>query len=120
MDPITALTIATTITSLVVKTGSVIKTLHDLQQKYKDAALSIQSTIMACQTLNAALIGMQKWISRPNSVQSDPLKLQMAACASHVKLVMTALEREIGKAAPSGGKFGWLKKTVVIWKSETF
>jgi hypothetical protein len=120
MDPMSALTIATTITSLVVKSGAVIKTLYDLQQKYKDAALSIQSTIMACETLNAALSGMHNWLSRANTVQTHPLKRQMAASACHVNVVISALEREIGNAAPSRGKFGFWKKTVVVWKTETF
>src|SRR4051812_34846833 len=116
MDPISALTLAATIGGVVTKSASVIKTLYDLKQKYEDAALSIQSTIMACQTLNAALSGMQGWISRQSTVQTHPLKEQMAASISHVNVVIAALEREIGNAAPSRGKFGFWKKTVVVWK----
>lgn len=116
MDPVSLLSIATAAGSLAFKCGAIVRTLHCLRDRYKQAELTILSVMEDCRTIELAWSRIEKWAAHSLDVDEQyelAERLQLSIYSG--QLFIAELEKELA-ALECTPKYSTLRRrTKIVW-----
>lgn len=119
-DPVTVLGIVNSSAGLVLKCGSVIKSLHDIAGKHKKAGIAVTSMVAEIDTIELAWIRIREWAegySKDAAVDVDLLHRldRSLECGT---LVMSALQKDLSDYKEKDSRLGFRQRSKVVWNEK--
>lgn len=107
---------------LILKCGSVAKSLHDLTGKYKNAELTLKTIIQLVDVIKAAWIRIKEWDEQYQlygdlSTAVVELWKRLGTSLECGDLAISALETDLGSFRSEKGPFGIKQRSRIIWDS---
>lgn len=121
-DPVTILSIVNGSVGLALKIGTVIQTLYDISQKFKQAQPTILSAAAECETIQTAWTAIERWAqSQPDggSVESGLLE-RLSKSLQMGNMVISAFEDDILAWNRKSTNPGFLSRSKIVWEEATF
>lgn len=122
MDPASIISIAAAAGSLAFKCGTIVQTLHCLQERYKRAELTILSVIQDCRTIQLAWSRIEKWAGSGLEFLDDheelAERLQLSIYAG--QLFMAELEKDLDSLENTPKYSTLRRRTKILWNESLF
>jgi hypothetical protein len=125
MDPVSAFGVASAVVQLAALAADALRGLEALVEQYKHAELSIRSMMTACEAVEAACNRISDWATTGSSHgrDSNPVLIQMKSSVANVRIVMSALQEDVGKlrTPPARNKrLGIRRRASLVWNEQAF
>ena len=119
-DPVTVFAIVNGAAGLVLKCGSVIKSLHDIAGKHKKAGTAVTSMVAEIDTIELAWSRIRKWAeeySKDAAVDVDLLH-RLDRSLECDTLVMSALQNDLSGYKENYSRLGFRQRSKAVWNEK--
>lgn len=119
-DPVTVLAIVNGSAGLILKSASVIKSLHEIAEKHKKAGIAVMSLVSEVDTIELAWTRIKEWAEDYSKDAAVDMRLlnrlnRSLECGT---LVMSALQNDISGYQGNGSTMSFRQRSKAVWNEK--
>lgn len=120
MDPVSVISIVTGAASLALQCAQVVKSLHDISGKFKDAHLAISSALQELEIIQLAWERIERLLRTWEDIDEADAELlqRLSRQLEFGDMIMTALLEDI--SGYQRGSYSFRRRSKVVWNESLF